>query len=652
MTLSRIIRCALIACTAIVIGQYTVTFPENVRISDSSQATWEIIGTTLQEFQYDGLSRMTRSFDNNEPEDAKDDATVAYAYDSLGRQLEEVQNGQAVSSRWMGDNNRIGLVYPNGRELEYTFDKRDRIDTIKDKGATKNIADYNYIGPGRVLERTYQNGVQLTYLDGARQKDVGYDGLKRVVLHRHLRQDNSLVAGFAYDYDRANNKLFEIKQHENNRRENYSYDSIYRLGRFARQGEPDDTWQLDGVGNWANRQGVANTVNSLNEYTSFSGTPQVDDDNGNLINDGTNRYQYDFANRLRKVIRKSDNAVIAVYRYDAHDRRNERIVINTASFNDQVRYLYDDWREIEEQRATATQQYVYGGWIDELLTLDKDTNHHRAIDQTFFYLQDAKTYVTALTDFASGVVERVTYDAYGKPSSEQSKLQNLYLFAGRRLDPETSFYYYRHRYYAATLGRFIQRDKGIWYDISNMGGAYTYVRNNPVNKTDPSGLQGEGTGYEEELKKVKQAIRDLGDDDLETREKAEKELTEKAQKFYGILKQAKRSNLDPEVQDRLSRILRNAPEVIRQLEWRKYGKDLENYYKKLERAYDDYLHCLTIHNTNLKLEDLEDVLDLQKFGQYMMREEPPSQPWVDYPTEESPEIPRPPWIPQDFKGAK
>jgi YD repeat-containing protein len=243
-----------------------------------SSITWQVIGTTLQEFEYDGLWRMTRSFDNNEPEDAQDDATVTYAYDSLSRLLEEVQNGHAVSSRWMGDNNRVGLVYPNGRELEYTFDKLDRINTIRDKGAPKHIVDYNYIGPGRVLERTYANGVRLTYLDDVRQRQIGYDGLKRVVLHRHLRQDNSLVAGFAYDYDRANNKLFEINLYPERiylplvvkqggygatttspsmssaqtlpgRREDYTYDSIYRLVRFARQGEPEDTWVLDGVGN-------------------------------------------------------------------------------------------------------------------------------------------------------------------------------------------------------------------------------------------------------------------------------------------------------------------------------------------------------------------------------------------------------------------
>lgn len=485
----------------------------------TAQLQWQVIGTTVQEFEYDGLSRMTRSFDNNEPDDAQDDATVTYAYDSLSRLLEEVQNGHAVSSRWMGDNNRTGLVYPNGRELEITFDKLDRIDRISDDGPrtmrNRLIVDYDYIGPGRVLERTYSNGVRLTYLDDARQQDVGYDGLRRVVLHRHLRQDNSLVAGFAYDYDRANNKLSERWQHASSLGETYAYDSIYRLVRWEQMEALDKgtekTWQLDGVNNWASVTKALITIagkgqpltctnqpNNMNEYTIFSHhedesrclpTPQLHDDNGNLIDDGTNRYQYDFANRLRRVIRKSDNAEIAIYRYDAHNRRNERIVMNTTSFDARVRYLYDGWQEFEERRANSTQQYVYGVWIDEPLTLDKDINNDGVIDQTFFYQQDAKTHVAALTNATGGVVDRTTYDAYGQPSLTQAFTSNPYLFTGRRYDPEAGMLYYRARCYQPGVGRFIHRDPiGTWADWLNAGNAYTYVANNPLTLVDPLGL--------------------------------------------------------------------------------------------------------------------------------------------------------------------
>lgn len=92
--------------------------------------TWAVIGTTLQQVEYDGLSRLTRAVDNNDPDDPNDDAIVTAAYDLLSRKLEEVQNGLAVSSRFAGDNNRVGLVYPNGRVINLTFDKLDRINQI------------------------------------------------------------------------------------------------------------------------------------------------------------------------------------------------------------------------------------------------------------------------------------------------------------------------------------------------------------------------------------------------------------------------------------------------------------------------------------------------------------------------------------------
>jgi RHS repeat-associated protein len=462
----------------------------------------DVIGTTQQVFQYDGLSRLTRAVDNNEPGDAGDDAVVTAAYDSLSRRLEEVQNGRAVSSRWAGDNNRLGLVYPNGRELGISFDSLDRINQISNQRSAisgqQPIADYDYIGPNRVLERTYSNGTRLTYLNDARTQDIGYDGLERIINRRHLHPDNSLAAGFSYGYDRANNKLFEQPLHEPRTRESYTFDSLYRLTRFAREGSQPDAFQLDGAGNWVNRNGAGNRVNNMNEYEQVAGVAQRYDANGNLIEDSVNRYEYDAFNRLRRVTRKSGNAVVAVYRYDAFNRRISRAVTNSGALNEQVQYFYDGWREIEERRDGSTQQYVYGGWIDEPLTLDQDTNNDGVIDRTLFYYENARLYITALTDETGAVIERYAYDAYGKPTitdaggapRQRSAVNNPYLFTARRLDPETGFYYYRMRHLNPATGRFLQRDPiGTWTDRANGGNAYTYVGNNPVNQLDAMGLQ-------------------------------------------------------------------------------------------------------------------------------------------------------------------
>ena len=59
------------------------------------------------------------------------------------------------------------------------------------------------------------------------------------------------------------------------------------------------------------------------------------------------------------------------------------------------------------------------------------------------------------------------------------------MFSGRRADDETALYYYRARYYAFDIGRFLQPDPICYEDGLNL---YIYVGNNPVIFVDPLGL--------------------------------------------------------------------------------------------------------------------------------------------------------------------
>ncbi|MBI1927157.1 RHS repeat protein, partial [Candidatus Poribacteria bacterium] len=139
------------------------------------------IGTTGQTWEYDGFSRMTLCFDNNEGGTA-DDVTCKYFYDSLSRKVEETQQIGALSAKATSSNFDIAqsgavgqysaTIYPDGRRVDSTYDTLDRLLSHRDNGQGSNIGAYTYIGKWRVLTLDYQNGTRLTHLNGT--NDVGF----------------------------------------------------------------------------------------------------------------------------------------------------------------------------------------------------------------------------------------------------------------------------------------------------------------------------------------------------------------------------------------------------------------------------------------------------------------------------------------------
>src|SRR5262249_15396815 len=77
----------------------------------------------------------------------------------------------------------------------------------------------------------------------------------------------------------------------------------------------------------------------------------------------------------------------------------------------------------------------------------------------------------------------------GQPSNEESCTTAAclmpYRFTGQRLDPETSLYYFKNRYYDTEAGRFMTRDPANYVDGANI---YAYANNAPPAATDPFGL--------------------------------------------------------------------------------------------------------------------------------------------------------------------
>lgn len=97
----------------------------------------------------------------------------------------------------------------------------------------------------------------------------------------------------------------------------------------------------------------------------------------------------------------------------------------------------------------------------------------------------------AATPAASAVVERYAYDGFGRelPSSpvpSPSSGLNSFRFSTKQLDAETGMNYYGYRFYAANVGRWINRDP-----IEERGGfnIYEMTASNAVNMVDYLGFQ-------------------------------------------------------------------------------------------------------------------------------------------------------------------
>jgi len=70
--------------------------------------------------------------------------------------------------------------------------------------------------------------------------------------------------------------------------------------------------------------------------------------------------------------------------------------------------------------------------------------------------------------------------------------EERYTYTGKEQDDSTGLYYYGARYYDSSLGRFISSDpvQGSVYSGQRLN-RYTYVMNNPMVYTDPTGMEGE-----------------------------------------------------------------------------------------------------------------------------------------------------------------
>ena len=478
----------------------------NWRTARSVTRATGFLDTTSESWAYDGMGRMTEAQDN--------DYKVEFTYAVQGLRsmvYEEKQSNvggsaqtKTVQKTYDVMGRKATELYDSGTDLDYTWNDIGRLSSVSD--GTNTIASYTYVG-SRVKEVEFQNGATATY---------SYTGFRSEVERIHHETSTpATILDLQYAYDDNHDRLYERYGGTSASGDAFEYDDARRLDvawmGSATPASPSSAaytkkieYTMDDDGNRSSvkvtphgqsASTTSYTDNNLNQYTNVGGTGYSYDLNGNLTDDGTYEYEYNFRNLLCRVKDKGTGSTVATYRHDALGRRVKKLIGMACE-----RFVYSGAEivAVYDISDSLAQEFVCGQVIDEVLmleqadVLDFDGDSNTSELTRSFYHRNALGSVMEITEMDEDVAVSYRYDPYGavtitRNSTEQSSdpLGQSVMYTGRWLDEETELMHYRARAYSSAIGRFLQRDP---LSVDAGPNVYEYVRSAPTVYVDPEGL--------------------------------------------------------------------------------------------------------------------------------------------------------------------
>jgi RHS repeat-associated protein len=463
-------------------------------------------GTTSETRTFDALGRLLTAADN----DYK--VTLTYGVRGMAstpyEETQEYVGGTAYAVTVTKTQDAVGRkateAYPSGLNLTYAYNDIGALETISD--GTNTIVTYAYQG-ARLQTATFQSGATQT------NSYTGYRG--EISSIHHQTSASATIERMDYGYDANHDRLYERFGASGSAGDGFAYDKLRRLTTAwmgsATPSAPSSAAYVEKIDfnmdDDGNRTSVVKTpygqsattdtytTNSLNQYTAAAGATHVHDANGNLTDNGTYLFKYDYRNQLIQVRLKSTSAVVADYKFDVLGRRVEKALSASSE-----RYVLSGLETIEVRGTTGgwRQRYVFRDVIDGIVmleqadVLDFDSDSDTSELTRSFYHSNALGSVMRVTDMNEAEAVSYRYAPYGTPTitvggapQSSDPLGQLWGFTARQLDGETASWHYRARGYSHDSGRFSQRDLLGYGPGPNL---YEYASSAPAVYTDPLGL--------------------------------------------------------------------------------------------------------------------------------------------------------------------
>ncbi len=406
---------------------------------------------------------------------------------------------------------RTQITYPSGRVVNLNRDSAGRLTSMTDGNSANYLSGISYNATGQVTGLTLGNGVVEGY---------GYDANRLQLTSQTASIGTTSLLNLTYSYAASSGQngagstagnsgqLMSISGTIAGATESaaYIYDNLGRLvtsnqttngttaqRRFVydRFGNRTAVYDATSGGNQIQSVSISTTLvppmtlvanNKVASATAGGVTKNYSHDNaGNVTNDGDHSYTYDAENRLVSV----DSGNSANYSYDQNNRRIKKTIGSTTTV-----YIWEGSQVVAEydvSSSTLQAEFIYYG--PRMLA-------RYANGTTRYYLRDRLSKRLTL-DASGNVVGKQSHLPFGETVAASGE-QEKYHFTSYERDSEIDSDNAINRQAFQNIGRFNRPDPaplnkenpliiGSYGDPQSLN-RYTYVRNDPINYTDPLGL--------------------------------------------------------------------------------------------------------------------------------------------------------------------
>jgi RHS repeat-associated protein len=450
----------------------------------------------------------------------------------------EQANGEPVWTPFVDDidydakGQRTLVRYANGAETTYEYDPRTfRLVHLKSTRvpAQDGLASQIFVSAATVQDLHYaydpvgnitriEDAALLTVFHNGQQVEpvceYTYDAVYRLTEARgreHIGQatfdfgpnGNGSFRDFPFAGSGANpNDLQALRNYV----ERYEYDAVGNFERLVHQSGPNGSWtrayaydepSLVEPAKRSNRLSSTNVGQTVENYSH--------DAHGNVTAMPHLTFmQWGFKDMLRATSRQAVNVgtpETTFYVYDASgqrvrkvterqngSRKDERIYLG--GFEVYRAYGADGSAVVLERETLHVMDDKRRIALIETKTVDNGNPVAEPVPTQRCQLDNHLGSASLELDADGGLISYEEYHPYGTTAYQATGAAEVslkrYRYTGKERDEETGFSYHGARYYAPWLGRWTAADPGSLVDGVNV---YSYVLNNPVKGSDPSGTQ-------------------------------------------------------------------------------------------------------------------------------------------------------------------